>query len=696
MQNQTASAPAGDAPVNTVQALGEAFPGSKCTYEQLQKWRKMPGWKPDNDPFLNGMIKGKEPPPPEDDDEPKRTPEFELSRMLDECMRKVYKHLHDAFTDKTCDGQDLYLGRAYRTIRQFQMDHVGKLTKVQTASIAVTRDQVAKFQVDLAESKPNPLSIPMELLEKSFARMNQWRPDDDPMKTMALSQYVDREKREAHAKAVAAKPPPQPVKKALASGIEVSVTEVIAQIEALARANDGFGDKGLFFGVNYTTLCRNGDVMPGERIIDCKTEEQWKALEPSFAAMQLVASGQKLPGEQSYFTELTDVRHDGLQLVVQYFVIELDDRRHENPKHNDTRAQLLPEVLSGKTFHGDAIVQVWAHIKQLNAVDKDRKEVGEAHEEHDAPVRCSSPNPIRSAKDGRRGSSDLFANVDSEDDVVDPSMVKWSKPIVAKGGVSTLRHEASKLMERAKAVAELGDHKTAYDLAAQAHALRTQADEVEASTGSATSASPLGDEPKVYKPEVKYEYPSGEVRIIEAGYYSESEHLAKSMYEQDLLTAVRTATAAGVASAKLTPDQMSKYEAPLIRSESQAEAMTSAEKLSDTIRDQAERARNVMSASREGSKQASPQQSPKLADSTPPEGAISFKLPKDVLTAAERELAQSLPQPKSLQPGSHLFAPSREAVLQPLVYGAPPDAPDAPTMDELAMTDAERDYHDFS
>jgi hypothetical protein len=688
MQNQTAASPASNEPVNTVQMLAETFPGSKCTYEQLQKWRKMPGWKPDNDPFLNGMIKGKEPPSPEDDDEPKRTPEFELSRMLDECMREVYKHLHDAFTDKTCDGQELYLGRAYRTITQFQMDHSGKLSKVQSASIAVTRDQVAKFQVDLAESKPNPLSIPMDLLEKSFARMNQWRPDDDPMRTMALSQYVDKEKREAHAKAVAAKPPPQPVKKALASGIEVSVTEVIAQIEALARMNKGFGDKGLFFGVNYTTLCRNGDVMPGERIIDCKTEEQWKALEPSFAAMQLVASGQKLPGEQSYFTELTDVRHDGLQLVVQYFVIELDDRRHENTKHNDTRAQLLPEVLSGKTFHGDAIVQVWAHIKQLNAVDKDRKEVGEAHEEHDVPEPCPSPNRIRPPKDGRRGSGDLFANVDSEDDLVDNSM--------AKGGVSTLRHEASKLMERARAVAELGDHKSAYEFAAQAHALRTQADSVEADVGNTASASPVGNEPNVYKPEVKYEYPSGEVRIIEAGYYSESEHLAKSMYEQDLLTAVRTATAAGVASAKLTPDQMSKYEAPLIRSESQAEAMTSAEKLSETIRDKAERARNVMSASREGSKQASPQQSPKLAASTPPEGAISFKLPEDLVSAAERELAQSLPQPKSLQPGSHLFAPSREAVLQPLVYGAPPDAPDAPTMDELAMTDAERDYHDFS
>jgi hypothetical protein len=63
-----------------------------------------------------------------------------------------------------------------------------------------------------------------------------------------------------------------------------------------------------------------------------------------------------------------------------------------------------------------------------------------------------------------------------------------------------------------------------------------------------------------------------------------------------------------------------------------------------------------------------------------PKDAISFKLPNDLMGASERELAQSLPLPKSLQPGSALFAPSREDLLQgvPLgtVWGAVPDAPD--------------------
>jgi hypothetical protein len=94
------------------------------------------------------------PPPPEVDDdnsdeELERTPEFELSRLLDEAMRDVYTHLHGALTDETYNGQELKLGNAYSAITQFQMDHMGELTQMQTASIACTRDQVAKMQCRL-------------------------------------------------------------------------------------------------------------------------------------------------------------------------------------------------------------------------------------------------------------------------------------------------------------------------------------------------------------------------------------------------------------------------------------------------------------------------------------------------------------------------------------------------------------------
>lgn len=703
-----------DPPPNAIKECGEAFPGKAATFEQILQWRKHAGWMSKNDPWLNGQIANPIKPPQADEKRPEGDAidpddeQWELSRLLDEAMRDVYKHLHDTFTDKTYDGQVLKLGRAYRSITQFHSENVGNLSKMQMASIACTRDQVAKFQNDLQLGDGKPLGVPMELLEQSFSRMNQWRADDDPMKTMKLSQYIDKDKREQHATDVAERGPPPDVKKMLKSGIEVNVTRVIHQVEMYARSNGGFTGNGLWFGVDHRMLCMNGEVSSLDKkapFITCKTEGQWKDLLSTLDQLQIVCDSYKLPGEQALVTELTEVRHDGLKLVVQYWVLALDERKHEDARHKDPRANLLPEVLSGKGYEGKAIVQVWAQIKQMSAYEKPRdtdgmdvrKETGEPHEEHDAPARSASPNPIRSPRLGQRGKGgkgDMFANVTSDEDefedAVDASMVQWSNTIHMPGGVSTLRHEANKLMERAKRVADLGDHKTAWSLAAQAHSLRQQADEAEAKSSTDTSPMPATPDPKVYKPEVKYEYPSGEVRVIEAGYYTETDHLARSMEEQDLLTAVRNATAAGVEKAKLTPEQMSKYAgAGLSRSMSAAESITTAEKLAPALRDNAAIVRSVMSASREGSRHASPNASPQMGSSPPPpapEGAITFKLPGDVLGAAERELAESLPLPKSLQPGSSLYAPSREALLQNpdltipdeprMVYGAPPGAPD--------------------
>ena len=70
---------------------------------------------------------------------------------------------------------------------------------------------------------------------------------------------------------------------------------------------------------------------------------------------------------------------------------------------------------------------------------------------------------------------------------------------------------------------------------------------------------------------------------------------------------------------------------------SAAESITVAETLAPTIATQAERARSVMSASREGSKQPSPHESPKLGGREGPplsDSAISFKLPEDLVSAA--------------------------------------------------------------
>lgn len=96
--------------------------------------------------------------------EPKLKPPSRPITKLDKAMDEVRQHLHDAFNDKTVEGQELKLGRAYRTITQFEMDNAGKLTQAQAASIATTRDQVARYQIDLHESKPEPLSEPVDIL----------------------------------------------------------------------------------------------------------------------------------------------------------------------------------------------------------------------------------------------------------------------------------------------------------------------------------------------------------------------------------------------------------------------------------------------------------------------------------------------------------------------------------------------------
>jgi hypothetical protein len=635
-----------------------AFPGMKATLDQLEEWRKHPGYHARHDPFLNSA----KPAEMKDEEfEPVRTPEFELSRKLDETMRDVYKHLHDALTDQTFNGQELKLGRAYTAVTQFQMEHSSALSQIQTASIACTRDQVAKLQCDLAE-RTTRLNVSVDQLEASFQRMNSWRSEDDPLKTMTLAQYIDKQKREEHAVHVT---------KEDRARVHVDAAEMIADIELLARDKGGFAGKGLWFGINNNVLCPSGQRLPGGTLMACKTEEEWTKLLSTLPMMKCKCEMLKMPGTESYVSELTDVRHDGKRLTVIYWGIALEDNNGEGS--GDPRANLVCHTLSGHRFVWP-YVAIWAQIRQVNRSEPDgeRKTVGEPHEEHDAPKPPRSPSPAP-----RRRSPATMSIGDDDGESID-SGPRWSESICS-GSVETLRHEANKLMERAKAIADLGDHKTAYELMAQGYSLRQEADQCELDI----TAAPVADEPKVYKPEVRYEYPSGEVRIIEAGYYTESEHLKRSMEEQEVLSAVKTATAAGVAAAKLTPTQMSKYETPLVRTESQAEAMTAAELLAPAVADMAIRARDVMQSSRDASKQASPKESPKMSGSPSqalPKDAISFKLPNDLMGASERELAQSLPLPKSLQPGSALFAPSREDLLQevPLgtVWGAVPDAPD--------------------
>jgi hypothetical protein len=120
------------------------------------------------------------------------------------------------------------------------------------------------------------------------------------------------------------------------------------------------------------------------------------------------------------------------------------------------------------------------------------------------------------------------------------------------GAAKILRDEASKLEIRSKQQAELGDHHTAHQSSADALKLLLKASMAEGQEKIRDGTSGWGveteegsdrePEPKVYKPTVDYIYKDGTVRHILAGWYTESEHLARSMEEQELWTAVSKIT----------------------------------------------------------------------------------------------------------------------------------------------------------
>ena len=418
---------------NLLKQCADAFPGMKATYDEVLKWRAHPGYDAKFDPFLNPQRQRESQLSQHNDEwEPVRTPEFELSRELDETMRDVYKHLYDALTDETRNGQERKLKRAYDAVVNFQKAKEEALTHLQKASIFCTRDQIAKLQTDLA-NRGKRLSIPIEQLEESFKRMNQWRSEDDPLKTMKLAQYINSEQREAHAAVVAEEDKKR---------IHVDAAEMIADIEHLARARGGFTGKGLWYGINNRVICPTGERLPGGTLMVCKDESEWKKLVATLPLMSCHVDMLKVPGTENYRSELTSVRHDGKLLTVMYWGIAIGDNNGEGA--GDPRATLVPATLSGCTFVWP-YVAIWAQIQQV-----DRSEIIDEME---------------------------------------------SAPTLSDG-----------------------------------------------------SADSAGDweakEPRVYKPEVKYHYPDGEVRSIKVGYYTESEHMRLSMYEHERLLAAKAAAAA--------------------------------------------------------------------------------------------------------------------------------------------------------
>jgi hypothetical protein len=113
----------------------------------------------------------------------------------------------------------------------------------------------------------------------------------------------------------------------------------------------------------------------------------------------------------------------------------------------------------------------------------------------------------------------------------------------------------------------------------------------------------IGPEPearKTFFPEAQYIYPDGTVRTVSAGMYTQEEFLDQTMQEQgrwaEAMEAIKQAVDYEAPEPPLSRDAMSKYEAPLTRTPSEAVSISDAEALAPRVASASERARNVLAA----------------------------------------------------------------------------------------------------
>lgn len=267
------------------------------------------------------------------------------------------------------------------------------------------------------------------------------------------------------------------------------------------------------------------------------------------------------------------------------------------------------------------------------------------HEEHDASEAEAVNRQLRD-EESERWKSGWYKPAADEGRAESPlSEPRWvDQDIDHLAEAAEYRARAFKMDEEANACRVLGDVKTAYSKSAEAIELALKAEVAEKAHADKIEAQAAEEKAeKTYFPPTEYQYPDGTARTIEAGWYTPDEHMARTLEEQELLMAVRSIA---------EKDGMSKYESPLTRTPSQADSMTVAESLRDSIAHKSERARNVMATvhSREPSPPATPSltpaEAPKL-DEAPP------LLPEDVVTAKLRGIDLV---------GSDLMARAKEVV----------------------------------
>ena len=418
-----------------------------------------------------------------------------------------------------------------------------------------------------------------------------------------------------------------------------------------------FENPGLWLGVNYqcvTASCPEVAPLarhPDRPLLVHMNEAAWKKNLPTFPLLgfgppTLIEMHDGVAENKSAMVEhlLGKDKH----CVVRYWGLEIADNNGETGDKGcgEPRAQLLCEALTGHTFPHPYHF-VYAHVTRLTPTVEAPKPRAKEEDARSAftglkkgfleTLPEATPKPTGASHTGYCFEKDTYVFEPGPDpngrsggeDVAEPVWRDAPPPPDLDDACDPedMRAQAGKLRQKAEAQAALGDHQTAYTTAADAIALQVRASRAEETMAISSGEDrapvspprrldapgpplePLGPEPearKTFFPEAQYLYPDGTVRTVPAGMYTQEEFLDKTMEEQgrwaDAMGAFKDAAGyepAAASSSSLTRDAMSKYEAPLTRTPSEAVSISDAEALAPRVASASERARNVLAATEE-------------------------------------------------------------------------------------------------
>lgn len=421
-------------------------------------------------------------------------------------------------------------------------------------------------------------------------------------------------------------------------------------------------DAAVFVGINNKGLMQDGTRVEDEPLMRCFDEDEWKR-----ELMIYNKANLKVKGIEPFKEELTQVvtipELDDDPLAIRYYGIEVKEGVLP-PDHPalemDSRAPIMPQVLTD-TKIAWPFLYVYAEIKSVmmanvTEIDDVRaktkpdeaarvlaagllRDWSMSKESDDEPdtaaheVPTPSPALMRPppSPQQRRRTVTPAIDVAAGDGPGAPSAACAFDVQAAHWDTGSPEPVSSKVSDKrtmealhidAKQAAASGDHKEAYALMEKAIAMACGGLSRDVPTAHEMEYAPMREEAphppsgqtdvkRSFKPVTSYELADGNTHVIPAGLYSEDEWFAKTLEAQELVAASNRAV-------KRTEHihSMSKYEGPpLARSESMLATAERVDGLKETIKHKAERARNVMEASR--SKESSPTQAPTEAPELP-------------------------------------------------------------------------------